>query len=821
MAVENSPNYDYIANIHSLLRQAVPFGVSSPDLQEFLSLRGTYEFIYQYFISVNDILVPSAIQRMYTSRLIDRRNGSIAVDGFGRIILVVPDDQIDFEPRVDEVNRLSFISVSEYENSTALRDKYELDIPGAGGASVIYRSGSLFEIARAAPGRAPAAFSGGLVSLPGSSGVLVQSFDDRLAIDFTALPQITDGAGTFFTNGLTTSIASVSPSVYILDFVLTSTSMTPELRARGFVEGERFFLIGGQAIGGPSGGSLPGRQSDEVVAPGTLMRFAISDGLNPLNPNGLTNIGLPGGFRTDCSAGDGRCSIAAQFLTPDPALGRPIAFSRFNAFRPEETFVAGAPRGDTHLLVVAGENNRHPAMRFDLQIAADGRSSAGVSTGGLLALPFDGGLALSGNTVGSARLGAGGSLAVTGNFGSLATAADGYGGHMFQNSDPTDRGGGLIGHFAIGESDPRPGPAGRVPDPNSPGSFLPPVQPGSVQAVGGGGSVPFGFTRLATNVGSVTPSAGRGPLGGVRADGVTPAGLDGFAAGLVETPAGTGGAVNLYAGVGARLGDVRITSRNGDREITASIRVSSAAAGEIPVAGTATPAVAGRADRTLTFGADAPNGVPTTAMASRSTFAAVIPRQAGMASVNEDVLPGIRRPDGTQSAMPASNEHLAWGVFMGDLVANASGAQREFMGLGFWVAGRPVDYGTLQALTGTATYRGGMVGNVVSAQGARTVAGDFTHAYDFGRRSGTLSANFDGASYAARTGTNGTNVFSGQGPGQGAAANRVMSVSGAFFHNPTTAGPVSSANLPRATGGVFGIAGPGYGANGVFVGTRQ
>ncbi len=91
-----------------------------------------------------------------------------------------------------------------------------------------------------------------------------------------------------------------------------------------------------------------------------------------------------------------------------------------------------------------------------------------------------------------------------------------------------------------------------------------------------------------------------------------------------------------------------------------------------------------------------------------------------MASVDADLLQGVVNRTGTITApgsgqvvdasLPPSNEHLAWGLFLGDMVSQASGTQPDRANLGFWVAGRPVSLQTLQTLTGTATYTGGMVG---------------------------------------------------------------------------------------------------------------
>ena len=139
-----------------------------------------------------------------------------------------------------------------------------------------------------------------------------------------------------------------------------------------------------------------------------VSRFAISDGLNPLSFDGS-------GTRT----------IADQFTAPGNA-NHPRAFNEFNAFRPEGTFVTGAPRGDTHLLVVSSADGRNPALRNDLQIAPNGSFSASVTTGGIS--NFAGSLALSGSTVGTAQLDpALGAIAITSNLGSLGTERRGWG----------------------------------------------------------------------------------------------------------------------------------------------------------------------------------------------------------------------------------------------------------------------------------------------------------------------------------------------------------------------------------------------------------
>jgi hypothetical protein len=571
----------------------------------------------------------------------------------------------------------------------------------------------------------------------------------------------------------------VPVGVFIIDKVTESSDEI--LTQRGIEAGERFFVIGGTPIPAAAGGALPGPGGVALPA-GTVTRFAISDGLNPL-PSG--------GFATGAT-------IEAQFQGPGRS-DQPAAFNRFNAFRPEETFIPAAARGDTHLLVVADAGAVSPAFRADLQVDAEGRSSASVAVGGIAPLPLATdpaqSLALSGSMVGAAR-GVGrtdderslsrSSAALASNLGSLGTNASGIGEHMFGGSD---RAPGQVGYFAVSQADTRLGLPGTAEG----------AQPGSIGNLGGTGSA-FAFTRLATNVGAPDLGLTSGP--------VAAPGLQGFAAALVEAVPAGASAASLHAGVGANLGDVTITPAG--REISASIRLDPRAPGEISAVAPAAPPPPGRATRTLNFGGTT-NGTPNTAVAAPNSFAAVIPGQAGMASVNADLATGI----GTAQRMPASGEHLAWGYFLGDLVPAAPNAAREFSALGFWVAGRPVGFDTLQTLTGSATYSGGMIGNVADAGGLRTRVGSFTHDFNFGTRQGSFGAQFDGAGFSAGTSLRATGLFDGSVTG---ASGRTLSVQGGFFHNPPAA--VSNSTLPRATGGVFGITGPGYGANGVFVGTR-
>jgi hypothetical protein len=217
-------------------------------------------------------------------------------------------------------------------------------------------------------------------------------------------------------------------------------------------------------------------------------------------------------------------------------------------------------------------------------------------------------------------------------------------------------------------------------------------------------------------------------------------------------------------------------------------------------------------ERVVSIGDGGVGAVPSTAVASAASFAGVASGRAAMASVDDALRRGIAgHADPATSPLPSSNEHLAWGYFLGDLVNEANG-RRETAALGFFVAGRPVDPGTLATLTGTASYSGGLVGNVAEGGRLRSAVGDFTKSWDFAQRRGTMAARFDNGSYSVQSAMPpGGNVFTGS----GVSGDRRMAVQGAFFNN----GPIAGA--PAAVGGTFGIAGTAYGANGIFVGRRQ
>lgn len=129
-------------------------------------------------------------------------------------------------------------------------------------------------------------------------------------------------------------------------------------------------------------------------------------------------------------------------------------------------------------------------------------------------------------------------------------------------------------------------------------------------------------------------------------------------------------------------------------------------------------------------------------------------------------------------------DYTRWG-FWAVSAANGNATPDEAL-IGTWVAGRPVGSVSDVPTTGTATYTGHVVANVNSAG---FVAGGFSNAVDFGRRTGAVSVtNLDSTNYSGTVnfntdprnfgGTiNSTNINSD---------GRTMALQGSFFQGPNS-----------------------------------
>ncbi|WP_439816959.1 hypothetical protein [Zavarzinia sp. CC-PAN008] len=557
---------------------------------------------------------------------------------------------------------------------------------------------------------------------------------------------------------------------------------------RGFVEGDRIFALGGTAVGRNLSRGLPG-------APGfSVTRYAVSDGL--CGPQ----AGCGDGFTAGGTLED---QVAAEMAkAPDQRLA---VLRQGNGFRPDSTYLDGV-RGDTHLLVTSSaQSGGNTAMRADLQIAADGRSSISVATGQVAPSALSqGNLVLSGGVVGSSRQQvAAGSVAIDSALGSIGTGngPDAVDHHMFGGNTLT---GARIGYFGLAQQDPT--------EPFGNGS----AQASSLTPLGRP-AVPYAFTTLAT--GYQTDGAAIDDLASRTAQT-----LQGYAAGLVEL-AGTGGAA-LYAARGASLGSIRITTDPSGNSLDVGLDLQGRTLGldEAPAG------AAGAPDRIV---ASLGGGEGRSAFVSDSTFAARGTQVAldgtaqdgahlGLVSATVELMAGIEVPAGVTLVR---SPHVRWGFLTGSLADAGGGDAMQHMSLGTFVAGSPVDVARLAGLSGSATYTGHMIGTVLAPDAGGTALrqsiGSFSNTWNFGQRSGTLQAQFDAASYSGTTAlAPGSDQFAGTAlAGTGTAA-RVMRLDGAFFH----ATPLGPGQVPGALGGAFRISnvagGALYRAEGTFAGTR-
>jgi hypothetical protein len=157
-------------------------------------------------------------------------------------------------------------------------------------------------------------------------------------------------------------------------------------------------------------------------------------------------------------------------------------------------------------------------------------------------------------------------------------------------------------------------------------------------------------------------------------------------------------------------------------------------------------------------------------------------------------------------------EHLTWGLFSADL--HSQGPERLRFHFAPFVVGDLPSPSSIPT-SGSASYTGHVVANVVNA-GARYVAfGSFTQTWDFGQRIGAVNiGNLDGANYAGQISSMNGRDFNGAFSG----ANGFAYVDGSFFRG--------GGDPAAASGGSISIGGGqmapgGYRLGGVFVAGRQ
>ena len=154
-----------------------------------------------------------------------------------------------------------------------------------------------------------------------------------------------------------------------------------------------------------------------------------------------------------------------------------------------------------------------------------------------------------------------------------------------------------------------------------------------------------------------------------------------------------------------------------------------------------------------------------------------------------------------------------WGTRTKYKNSNFSGGERnDYVHLGTWVAGNITDSANLPT-SGSATYAGHAVGNVVNGSAQYLAAGNFNMSLDFQYRTGSASvSNFDGKSFSAslsETTVSSGNLFNG-------------TVSGALngeINTSIVAGP--STNHDGAIGNFNVTDGSSWKATGIVAGQKQ
>ncbi|MGF6851415.1 hypothetical protein [Paraburkholderia sp. CI3] len=300
--------------------------------------------------------------------------------------------------------------------------------------------------------------------------------------------------------------------------------------------------------------------------------------------------------------------------------------------------------------------------------------------------------------------------------------------------------------------------------------------------------VNYAILRLAT------ATTGQAPVG-TRSNAV----MNGWAGGLAEKENGSGGALTINPiGTGISPGNFAITTDAANNHVQIDLLLS----GHAP----------------MTLGGLNPNNA--SAMIDDNRFAAA---NGSVAMVNANIL---RDDNGN---LPASlnlpngqpipkYQYLQWGFIFGD-TAGTPGVDLEHLHMGSWVAGRPADPGQLPT-SGTATYSGHAIGNVVNGPALYTAVGSYDNTWDFAKRTGTANMNFDGAHYQGNTAiANGTALFQGAMTATDAA--RKGGVVGNFVQAP---GGSPAGTPPPALAGRFVIqetTGNPYRASGTFGAERR
>jgi hypothetical protein len=163
-------------------------------------------------------------------------------------------------------------------------------------------------------------------------------------------------------------------------------------------------------------------------------------------------------------------------------------------------------------------------------------------------------------------------------------------------------------------------------------------------------------------------------------------------------------------------------------------------------------------------------------------------------------------------------EFASWGFWSAEI--SMSDSTHQTAHLATWVAGEIPTFTEISAITGSATYGGHAIANVLSGSDAYLAVGGWSYTVNFDSptsSSGTLS-DFDSGTYTIgsatlSSGTNSLNTISGSLTGSaGTGTGRSGSFLGSFMK--------TSSDNAAGMGGHFSVSGTDYKASGTFVGKK-
>lgn len=295
----------------------------------------------------------------------------------------------------------------------------------------------------------------------------------------------------------------------------------------------------------------------------------------------------------------------------------------------------------------------------------------------------------------------------------------------------------------------------------------------------------------------------------------TSTGLNGFAAGYVETDGASPGADFLFNFGGDPI-DISVQTSAETNKVLAAFRLKTASGaveyvykfGDLD--GGAFGGGASTSGNSIFVDDEHLGAVDRTTLSSTVGGTTVVDESTYMFSL-----------DGagpSSSVTECTCQFLEWGHWGGQL---DSASNTDRVHLAFWVVGQMSTYSTIAGVSGTATYTGHAVGTVNNGGLVYQAAGSLSMTVDFGApgNSSTSITGFDGGSF---TGTgltmsaaaSGLAVFDNSAAlvGSGGQAGRTATITGGF---------VAGGGDPAAeVAGKFTVAGTGYGAAGVIAGAK-